>query len=374
LIQHGGVKEINDAAGKAYANNVHYELGLLKEKYAKEIAEYRKTNPSAPENVALKAIGKGAEVQAVYDELGYLEPKDQAGNKLPAVQYIPVPPGEPKMVEFTYSKDGKTRLNVDNDTLRAIYKATEMPAGRSEKIVKSELSTKPSEIALKKAQAEATKELGGLRKEQQATQRSIQKKNEAAAKNINKQTEVLNPLGVSEVPQVGGAAKLKKITITNKDGSKSSSYQITVNRNDIDPTVAAKAGIGIPPKPPGMNASGEEVAQYQIKKKAWDANQDIQMRFFKDDGSEDTERVIKYLGSVPEGNRRQQLLNKLLKKASDLGMSIKFVDTKGNVVSTTESIDRQTQLQNLKATGKGDSPLGVPLPGDAEPGSTQDEQ
>jgi len=158
LIKHGGVPELNKKAKEIYNKALTFKIAELQEKYKADFQDYLQMNPGKTFRDFMNETGKGEELKSKYDKLAYLiggTANNGSLNGPPnpvAVQYIPARPGE-KLDNYTYSEDGKMRLSVDNDVLRSIYGATQDVPGQSEKIVKSELSTKLAEIELKKAQA-----------------------------------------------------------------------------------------------------------------------------------------------------------------------------------------------------------------------------
>lgn len=355
LLEHGGVEEVNKAAKDIYDKGLRYNIGLLQGKYKSEYEKYLKANPGTTFKAFIDATGKTNELNRIYQGHEYLKN---------GLQYIPVEADKGQVLDnFSYSPDGTKRLNVDNDVLRAIYAATKRPPGETEKVIKSELSTKPAEIKLKEAQIDATKALTGLRGEQGKTQKSIQAKNYAAATKIKTQTKAISPLPATEVPLIGREAEV--ITITDgKSGSKQD--QILLKAGSIPEALREKAGFGKPPALP-KNASETQVKEYNKAKAAYE-NSPFQMRFFTPDGKDVTTGAIKKL-RLKGGSERKQSLSELLAEAPKAGIVVKFIDTNGNIVGTTESIDRQTQIQNNKVNTKDDLPLGEDLP----PDSTMDE-
>lgn len=185
LITHGGVPELNMAARDIYNKGLRYNISTLQDKYKAEWEKYQKENsPVKTFRDFMNETGKSNELQSVYDGLKYLVGEDGKA----AVRYIPARPGE-KLENYTYSDDGKMRLNVDNDTLRAIYGATKAPpgVGETEKVIKSEISKIPSEIALnEQKRAESRAKIGAI-KALTAQRQSAAKLNNKKADAIDKQ-------------------------------------------------------------------------------------------------------------------------------------------------------------------------------------------
>lgn len=346
LILHGGVPELNKASQETYDAGLQYNVGLLRDKYKTELATYQKDHSGSGFKQFLSDTGKQDEYKKIEDGLSYL--------KTP-VQYIPAPADGRKLSGFTYSDDGKTMLNVSDDTLRAIYGANKTKPGAKEEIVKEELSKTPAEIARLNAETAKSKSDAAVNRQKANANDRL---TNAKITKLKAQTSVLNPLPESEIPLIGKAANLT--TITEKDPSGKvirKDYQFLIKAGDIPEDLRKKAGFGdLPPKPKKVDDREGWKAYNDAVKKTQNAN--YQMRFFNDNGDDITQKVSNKI--ISGKGKMADAVN----AATANGITIKFVDKDNNVVGTTQSVDRQTLKEDLKATSKGDPALGEDLPSD----------
>lgn len=142
LLTHGGLPELNKKIQDAYDQQLKLNFGLLKDKYAGEFKKYQSANPDATFSDFIKATNRQGEVVKIGEKLDFLKPLsyiNDNGQDNPDLNH-----------SYAYDKNG-VRLNADNDTLRAIYSVLRNPIGAEEKVLKSEISTKPAEIDKLKA-------------------------------------------------------------------------------------------------------------------------------------------------------------------------------------------------------------------------------
>lgn len=138
LLTHGGLEDLNKKLSKAYDDQMTLNFGLIKDKYDKEFAAYKKENPKASFFDFVDPWKLQEEVANIGNKLSYLKN---------GLQYITDgQEGNPELEHsFTYDKNG-VRLNVDNDTLRAMYAILENPVGEQETVVDSKISKEAAEI------------------------------------------------------------------------------------------------------------------------------------------------------------------------------------------------------------------------------------
>lgn len=333
LQERGGIDELNTAMEDTYNKGLNYNFSELRTRYTPEYDQWLKKNPGATFESFARAMHPD-EVKKIYDGHDFLATPVE---KIDAS----TDPGGVDLPGYTYYTDPATgkryHLNKPDVDLLSIYGATKNHTGRKEEVIKEDLTTKPAEIALKNAQAGAAKALTGLRAEQVNTEKSKQALNASKATKVNKQTATINPLPVSQVPLITREGKLRDI---RKDGK-------VIDRQFIVPSSA------IPPelrKTAGLDDKDNSLA-YQV-------------RFYHPDGTDLTQKAIDTYNKAKKKNFRG-IVDYTLKN----GSIVKIIDKNGNIVATTESIDRQTQTINDKVTNKGDEPLGEELPI-----STDDEQ
>lgn len=349
LLQHGGVDELNKKTAEYADLGIKLNVGLLKDKYQNELNKFQKENPTGTFQEFLNATGHSDEIDKIRQGHDYL--------KVP-VKYIPVPDGEGRLQNYSYSADGKQRLNVDNDILRAKFSATDEPIGKSEKVLKSELSKTPAEIERIRA---ATEKINSDKKVNVMKANQTGKLTDARVRKLDKETSALAPLPDSAIPLIGQGATLNKIK--NKDGSNSTQDQITIRPKNISPELAKLAGFNMdmptPPKYTNDRASNIQLKKTYDEQVSKMKDQSVQMRFYGANGNDETDIVIRKIKQTDKGANNIEDITKfaLLK-----GKTIKFIDQDGNVLSTNKEINIKTQIQNNKVNAKGDQPLGADLP------------
>ena len=347
LITHGGIEDLNSYSKETYNKGMVYNLAEMQKKYQPEFLKYKKENPDNSFQQFIADTGKGDELKKIYDGMDYL--------KTP-VQYIPTDADGGRVLSgYTYSDDGKTRLNVSDNTLRAIYGANKNTPGSKEEIIKEELSKTPAEIEnLKARTAKEMSDAAVNRQKANANDRLTS----AKITKLKTQTSAINPLPESEIPLIGKAANLTAITEKDKSGKViRKDYQFLIKAGDIPEDLRKKAGFAeLPPKPKKADdKDGWKSYNDAVKK---NQNSNYQMRFFNDNGDDITQKVSNKI--ISGKGKMADAIN----AATSNGITLKFVDKDGNIVGTTQSIDRQTLKENLKATGKGDPSLGEDLPTD----------
>jgi hypothetical protein len=348
LITHGGVPELNQASQETYNAAQTYKYGLLRDKYKTELAQYQKDHPGNGFQQFMIDTGKQDEIKAIDKKLEYL--------KTP-VEYVSTDKDPYKFLGFTYSDDGKKRLNVSDNTLRAIYGANKTKPGAKEEVIKEELSKTPAEIAKLNAETAKAKSDAAVAR-QKANDNS--RLTSAKITHIKAQTAAIDPIPESVLPQIGGAAELTSYTDFSKTGNPKSDKFI-VRAKDLPEDLRQVGGFGTIPQKPKITGNPEKdkaaMAAYNDDMAQTEKGV-AELRFFNSKGEDETDKFIKVVKA------KKGTLTQAMSEAPSRGYSVKFIDATGNVIGTTQSIDKQTLKESNKNTKKGQAPLGTDLPTD----------
>lgn len=337
LLSHGGLEDLNKKLAKAYDDQMTLNFGLLKDKYDKEFATYKKDNPKASFFDFVDAWKLQEEVANMGNKLSYLKK---------GLEYITDgQEGNPELQHsFTYDENG-VRLNVDNDTLRAMYAILENPVGEQETVIDSKISELPSKIKENEANAMKNKAAAGLSNAKVKTENAKQSK-------LYKQTQAINPLPVSEVPLIAREATLQNV--------KGKGDQFIVRADNLPEKLRGKAGMGLPEKPKTTDENyATAITAYEAAMK--NAKSTYQMRFFDASGNDITDIAIGY-------HKKGFKIKDILAEGSKNGTIVKFIGQDGNIVGTTESLDRQTLIENNKTNSAKEANLGEDLPEESNAG------
>lgn len=346
LVTHkdGNIEQLNEASKNTYDEAINYNTGLMQNKYKTEFDKYQKENPGAGFQSFIANTGKTDEYNKdIVDKLGFLNTP---------VRYISVDPRAPKQAGFTYSDDGKTMLNVPDKTLLAIYGANKQPAGAKEEIIKDEISKLPTEID--KLKAETAKSKSDAAVNQQKANANDRLTN-AKVTHIKVQTASIDPIPESVLPQFGNAAELTPYTDFSGNPK---SDRFIVRAKDLPEDLRQVGGFGVIPQKPKITGDPKK------DKAAMDAyNADIvqtqkgvaELRFFNAKGEDETDKFIKVVKA------KKGTLTQAMTEAPSRGYKVKLIDANGNVIGTTQSIDKQTLKESNRNTKKGQAPLGTDL-------------
>jgi len=336
LLSHGGLDDLNKKLAQAYDDQMNLNMTLLKDKYEKQFSEYKKEHPNAKFSDFADVWKLQEEISGVGQKLSYLKN---------GLQYVTDGKENPEISHsFTYDKNG-VRLNVDNDTLRAMYSVLQNPVGEQETVIESKISELPSKIKENEANATKNKAAAGLSNAKAKTESAKQSK-------LYKQTQVINPLPVSEVPLIAREATLQNV--------KGKGDQFIVRADNLPEKLRGKAGMSLPEKPKTTDKNYDSaIKAYNEAMK--NAKSTYQMRFFDASGNDITDIAIGY-------HKKGFKIKDILAEGSKNGTVVKFIGQDGNIVGTTESLDRQTQIENNKTNSVKEANLGEYLPDESDAG------
>lgn len=353
LLDHdSGVHEVEllNAKAKEYGTlGIRLNVQQMMEKHAKEFGAWHKAHPTGTFEEFTNADKTGvlqAELLDIRKGHEYLKN---------GIHFVPTKMDDGPLTNFTISKDGKYRLSVDNDVLRALYGATQHPVGKTETVTGSELSAIPSEIALRQAQARVANANVGLIGEKGRTEKA--KQGYYDAKGAKAKADTTPPLPTSIIPQIANVAVL------NKAG------EFIIDGKNIPGRIKTLAGFTIPViGKPKAGGDPDEIAKYNQAVADQKAGRyTYQMRFYAPDGTDETafyaEQQMRRPKSTPDDFARFHLEKK---------GTIKFIDQHGNVVGTSQDIDKETMKENMKLTKKDDTPDTSDLLPEADGSATGD--
>jgi hypothetical protein len=347
LLEHGtgSVDQLNAKAKEQAVIAEKFNIDQLAEKYKTDFAEYQKAHPTGTfEEFLLADPARAAELKNIQDGLAYLKE---------GVTFIDADFDAKKHENFTYSKDGRWRLSVDDDVLRALYGATQDPIGKNEKLLSSDISAVPSQISENQAQAALTRANIPLVKEKINTEKAKQRNYDERTNKLRTTPTTITNLPRSRVLQIGREAKVMKGT---------SGHQFIIEGGAVPAPLRkiggmdVEAAIKLIPKP-GTNAGTSEKKAYEAKVAALKGRRTYQMRFFNKANKDVTEDQWQEWKNSPTNPTPEELLELHL---IDGGI-VKFIDQEGNIVSTSETIDLATQIENNKTNSDKEEPLGQNL-------------